>query len=70
VASYKLVGNAGNALPNAQCTNGTVLFNGLGTTANVTGLTPQRTYSFRLCAVDNAGNTSSGSAFRLTTARR
>lgn len=58
-ASYKLVGAAGPALPAAACATGTVLYSGTATTfAHL--MSPRATWSYRLCAIDKAGNTSTG----------
>jgi hypothetical protein len=68
VANYKLVAsNTGS--PAASCTSGTVLANGLGFVASQNVVKNQTTY-FRLCATDNAGNTSAGIAGQFTVKAR
>lgn len=59
VASYTVV-QATTTAPSA-CTKGTVVYSGSGTSATISGLTNGTTYGFRVCAVDGAGNTSTGS---------
>jgi Subtilase family len=58
LASYQIV----YALTTAptSCALGTVGYAGTATTGTVSGLTNGTLYGFRLCAVDNAGNVSSG----------
>ncbi len=60
VASYVLV-NAATTAP-ANCSTGTVLARSSSTSFSHTGLTNGTTYGYRVCAVDNAGNTSTGAA--------
>jgi hypothetical protein len=61
VASYLVVEAEGTVAP-ATCTGGTPApsYGGTATTYTSTGLTNGRAYSFRVCAVDRAGNTSAG----------
>jgi hypothetical protein len=57
--TYKLVFTTGGS-PNGSCTSGTQLLLGTATSYTHTGLTNGTTYSYRVCAFDNAGNTSTG----------
>jgi hypothetical protein len=59
VAGYKLVFAISATAP-ANCSTGTVAFTGPGTSFTHTGLTNGSTYSYRLCALDVAGNLSAG----------
>jgi len=59
VAGYKLVALSGATAPAASCTTGTVLATS-GTSFVHTGLTGGAAMSYRLCAIDAAGNVSSG----------
>jgi hypothetical protein len=66
VASYKLVGVAGTTAPAVACTSGTTLYTGTGASYSHT-VAAKATWSYRVCAVDGAGNTSAG-ATRTATA--
>jgi hypothetical protein len=66
VASYKLVGAAGTTAPAAACTSGTTLYTGTAASFNHT-VAARATWSYRVCAIDGAGNTSAG-ATRTATA--
>jgi len=44
----------------SSCSSGTVLYTGPETSYPHTGLTNGTTYGYRVCAIDKAGNTSSG----------
>jgi hypothetical protein len=66
IANYKVV-FATPAAP-TSCASGTPIYLGTGTTFTHTGLTNGTTYSYRVCAVDNAGNTSTGSTASATPA--
>ena len=57
--TYKLVVGVGGS-PAESCTSGTQLFVGTGQSFHHQGLTSRTTYYYRLCAVDRAGNVSSG----------
>ncbi len=59
--TYKLVVRVG-APPAKYCTNGTQVFVGTGQSFHHQGLTSGTTYHYRLCAVDRAGNVSTGAA--------
>jgi parallel beta-helix repeat protein len=56
---YRLVVKVGGA-PARRCTSGTQIFSGTAQSFGHQGLTKGLTYYYRLCAVDRAGNTSSG----------
>lgn len=58
IASYKLVGST-SSTPSSSCTNGTTLWTGTTTEADVS-LTNGTTYYVRLCAIDTAGKVSTG----------
>jgi hypothetical protein len=58
IASYKLVGSTSSAP--SSCSVGTLLWTGTETSASLNSLTNGTTWYLRLCAVDVAGNTSSG----------
>jgi subtilisin family serine protease len=60
VSSY-LVVQATSATAPRNCTSGTVVYSGSDTSFTATGLTDGTTYAWRVCAVDGAGNTSTGS---------
>jgi hypothetical protein len=63
--TYKLVYSTGGS-PNASCTNGTQILLGTGTSYTHTGLTGGTAYSYRACALDTAGNTSTGATASAT----
>ncbi len=60
LAEYRLVALAGATLPAAACATGTVLYRGPDRAYTQTGLTAGAVMSYRLCAVDVAGNVSAG----------
>jgi hypothetical protein len=62
---YKLVFSTGGS-PNAACTTGTQLLLGTGTSYTHTGLTGGTARSYRVCASDAAGNTSTGATASAT----
>jgi hypothetical protein len=64
VASYKLVLSDAGAVP-AGCT-GTAAYNGTGAGVVVKPVVAKKVYYARLCATDNAGNTSAGIAGSFT----
>ncbi len=64
---YIVKRNTGSA-PNAQCTNGTQVYLGSGTSTTATGLSNGQTYYFRVCAYDTAGNISQGATTSSTLA--
>ena len=68
VASYKLVYSTGSKAPNTGCTSGTVGYEGSEDSTTLTGMTNGTTYNLRLCAIDNAGNTSTGTTLALRAA--
>jgi len=57
--TYKLVYSTGSS-PAANCTTGTQIYLGTGTSYNHTGLTNDETYYYRVCAYDNVSNVSTG----------
>ncbi len=59
VASYKVVYAAGATAP-GNCNSGITGYSGTDTSVTATGLVNGATYSFRVCAIDGAGNLSSG----------
>ena len=59
VASYKVVYATGLLAPRT-CTTGRVGYTGDGAAARVRGLMPGSTYALRVCAIDGAGNLSTG----------
>lgn len=60
VAEYRVMSALGTTAP-ANCTTaGTPAWTGAEATTTLTGLTNGSTYAFRVCAVDAAGNVSSG----------
>lgn len=62
ISGYKLVYRSGFSAPSIYCTNGTNVPITPGfLNATATGLASRTTYSFRLCAIDRAGNVSVGS---------
>jgi subtilisin family serine protease len=65
LAGYRLVGNAGTALPAASCSNGTVLYEGAGTSF-AHAVAAKATWTYRLCAKDVAGNVAAGSTKTVT----
>lgn len=58
IASYKLVYSTVSSP--SSCSTGTQIYSGTNTSYTHTGLTNGTTYYYRVCATDNAGNTSSG----------
>lgn len=58
IAEYKLVYQTSTAP--VSCSKGTVGWTGAATTATITGLTNGTLYGFRVCAIDAAGNVSTG----------
>ncbi|MBL8617924.1 MAG: fibronectin type III domain-containing protein [Deltaproteobacteria bacterium] len=66
LAGYKLVVREGTSSPASGCTSGTVLYNGPDRVFEHTGQVAGRKYTYRLCAYDNAGNTTTGTTKQLT----
>jgi len=62
---YKLVVQSGSS-PASTCSTGTQLYQGTGASYTHTGLTNGTTYSYRLCAQDNAGNIAAGATASAT----
>ncbi len=61
IVAYRLVYKRGNAAPKASCTDGTSIAVAPGAlTVTVPNLASKNNYWFRVCAVDYAGNISSG----------
>jgi hypothetical protein len=58
IAGYKVVFATGRAP--SSCSSGTTIYTGTGTTYPHTGLTNGTTYGYRVCAIDKAGNMSTG----------
>ncbi|HAM51055.1 MAG TPA: hypothetical protein DCP92_10340 [Nitrospiraceae bacterium] len=58
IGSYKVVYAVGSAP--YSCSTGTAIYTGTGTAYPHTGLTNGTTYGYRVCAIDNAGNMSTG----------
>ena len=58
IGSYKLVYSTGSTP--TSCASGTQIYSGTGMSYIHTGLTNGTTYYYRVCATDNAQNTSSG----------
>ncbi|MBI4689048.1 MAG: fibronectin type III domain-containing protein, partial [Nitrospirae bacterium] len=58
IGSYTIVYST-NSTP-GSCSSGTSIYSGTNTLYTHTGLTGNTTYYYRLCATDNAGNTSKG----------
>jgi hypothetical protein len=58
IAGYRLVFNTGSAP--ASCSVGTLIYSGTDTSYLHTNLTPGTKYYYRLCAQDQAGNSSAG----------
>lgn len=74
VSSYRVVYNEGSKPPGARCISGTPLslqpaVSGSTVSMTVPGLTPGQQYTFRVCALDAAGNVAFGSMSRATAAR-
>jgi subtilisin family serine protease len=65
LAGYKLVATPGTLAPATGCSTGTTLFSGLATSF-VHTVEARSTWSYRLCAVDRAGNISAGSTKTAT----
>jgi hypothetical protein len=65
VAGYKLVGTAGTVPPATACTTGTALYTGTATSF-VHAVSARATWSYRVCAVDGAGNVSAGTTKTAT----
>ena len=65
--TYKLYVGSGGAIP-VTCDANMALFNGTATTYAHTGLTPGTTYGYRVCAMDAAGNISTGAGAQVKTA--
>ena len=58
LGSYKLVYSTGSAP--ASCSSGTPIYTGTDLSYPHTGLTSGKTYYYRVCAIDKAGNMSTG----------
>ena len=61
IGSYKVVYSTSSFAP-FSCSSGTAIYTGTDTSFTHTGRTNGTTYSYRVCAIDKAGNMSSGSA--------
>jgi hypothetical protein len=64
IGSYKAAYSTGNNPP-YSCSNGTTVYTGTDTSFIHTGRTNGTTYSYRVCAIDKAGNVSSGATARV-----
>jgi subtilisin family serine protease len=67
IVQYFLMYTQGSRVPAARCTSGLPVSVGSGNTASVTDLTPGTAYTFRLCAMDQAGNMARGKTWKGTT---
>ncbi|MEK9137674.1 MAG: chitobiase/beta-hexosaminidase C-terminal domain-containing protein, partial [Bacteroidota bacterium] len=65
INSYKVVYSTSNAP--SSCSNGTQIYSSTGTSYTHASLSSGTTYYYRICAVDNAGNTSTGATASATT---
>ena len=63
--TYKVMRNTGT-YPDTECTSGTQIYLGSGTSKIDTGLTNGTTYYYRVCAYDNADNISTGATASAT----
>lgn len=61
IASYRVMRAEGTTAP-TTCATGTPIYDGADSSYLDTGLTDGTTYAYRVCAVDNATNTSTGTA--------
>ena len=66
IGSYKVVFSTGS-YPPYSCSSGTTIYSGADTTFTHTGRANGTTYSYRVCAIDKAGNMSSGATKSLKT---
>ncbi|MCX5743958.1 MAG: S8 family serine peptidase [Proteobacteria bacterium] len=64
VSGYRLLGNAGTTTPAANCASGTTIYAGTGTSATH-AVAAMATWTYRLCAIDRAGNVSAGSTVTI-----
>jgi chitodextrinase len=64
VASYRLVGAAGASAP--SCASGPILYEGSAQELSHPGLAYDTRWSYRVCALDEAGNVSPGAAVTVT----
>lgn len=64
IGSYKVVYSTGS-YPPYSCSRGTALYTGTDTSFIHTGRTNGTTYAYRVCAIDKAGNISSGATVRV-----
>ena len=60
LAGYRLVQEEGTRSPATACRSGTVVYEGTDTAVTLTGREDGKTYAYRLCALDVAGNISTG----------
>jgi Tol biopolymer transport system component len=65
IGGYRLVYST-TTYPNTSCSNGTLLYSGSGMSYTHSNLTNGTTYYYRVCAVDNAQNTSAGATASAT----
>jgi len=74
VSSYKVVFNQGSRPPNPYCATGTAVdqaptVSGINSRLTIAGLSPGSRYTFRVCALDKAGNVATGRMWRGTASR-
>ena len=64
INSYNLVYSTGGTP--SSCSSGTQIYSGSGASYTHSSLTNGKTYYYRICAIDNAGNTSTGATDNAT----
>jgi hypothetical protein len=66
VAGYKVLALSGAGAPSLNCTTGTALYSGPAASTVHAGLTAGQKYTYRVCAIDAAGNVSAGAIATAT----